>query len=157
MKKKYTHFSDSPFTFDPNRKYSLDCHPITMKPTGLWLSDENEEESWKWFCEEDAGWFDKVKYRADFYIKNDANVLILDTLYKIVKFAETYSSPPWMNITATINIYWDKVKQLYSGIIISPYQWNLRFQPGFLWYYGWDCASGCIWDLSVLEEVKDER
>ena len=22
------------------------------------------------------------------------------------------------------------------------------------WYYGWDCASGCIWDVSCIEEFK---
>lgn len=29
--------------------------------------------------------------------------------------------------------------------------WNLRFHEDFLWYYGWDCASGCFWDPSILE------
>jgi hypothetical protein len=21
------------------------------------------------------------------------------------------------------------------------------------WYYGWDCASGCIWDSAAVERV----
>jgi hypothetical protein len=27
---------------------------------------------------------------------------------------------------------------------------------GLMWYYGWDCASGCIWDTSVIERVTLE-
>ena len=22
------------------------------------------------------------------------------------------------------------------------------------WYYGWDCASGCIWDPAAVAEIK---
>ena len=22
------------------------------------------------------------------------------------------------------------------------------------WYYGWDCASGCVWDASAVQSVE---
>ena len=38
------------------------------------------------------------------------------------------------------------------GIIISPYQWDCRLALESGWYYGWDCSSGCIWDISCIQD-----
>ncbi len=51
-------------------------------------------------------------------------------------------------------IDWIKVAKQYAGLIIAPYQWGYRLEPGTHWYYGWDCASGCIWDASVIERIE---
>ena len=37
-------------------------------------------------------------------------------------------------------------------MFITPYQWELRFELD--WYYGWDVASGCVWNLSVIESME---
>jgi len=37
------------------------------------------------------------------------------------------------------------VSKEYDGIEIAPYQWDARLS--LIWYYGWDVASGCIWNL----------
>ena len=37
----------------------------------------------------------------------------------------------------------------YDGIEINPYQFEARYQ--YTWYYGWDIASGCIWNLSGVK------
>ena len=26
-----------------------------------------------------------------------------------------------------------------------------------LWYHGWDCASGCIWDLKAIDSINVRR
>lgn len=52
-------------------------------------------------------------------------------------------------------IDWVKVKPLYDGIIITPYQWRCRLDPDIFWYYSWDCASGCIWNLETIETTKE--
>lgn len=36
---------------------------------------------------------------------------------------------------------------------ITPYCWPARMDPDLIWYYGWDCASGCIWDASTIHQV----
>lgn len=36
----------------------------------------------------------------------------------------------------------------------APYQWRRRNERGFSWYYGWDCASGCIWRASAIREIR---
>jgi len=48
---------------------------------------------------------------------------------------------------------WEKISRQYSGIEINPYLWRRRLQGG-MWYYGWDCASGCVWNESAIKEVK---
>ena len=42
-------------------------------------------------------------------------------------------------------INWVEVSEMYDGVEISPYQWKRRLAINFMWYYGWDCASGVIW------------
>jgi hypothetical protein len=37
----------------------------------------------------------------------------------------------------------------YDGIEINPYQFEARYQ--YLWYYGWDIASGCVWNLNNVK------
>ena len=55
----------------------------------------------------------------------------------------------------TDQIDWAEVASKYDGIIISPYQWSLRLDMEMMWYYGWDCASGCIWNISAIKELKE--
>ena len=53
-------------------------------------------------------------------------------------------------------IRWEEVKTLWDGIIISPYNWKCRHSPSTEWYYGWDCASGCIWNVEAIKNYKLE-
>lgn len=41
----------------------------------------------------------------------------------------------------------------YDGIVITPYVWSMRLDRSAFWYYGWDCASGCIWNASAVAEL----
>jgi hypothetical protein len=50
-------------------------------------------------------------------------------------------------------IDWPKVAEHYAGIEICPYLSNKRNDDDFFWYYGWDVASGCIWDQKGIEEL----
>ena len=49
-------------------------------------------------------------------------------------------------------INWPAVAERYGGILITPYQWSHRMS--LHWYCGWDCASGCVWDLSQIKSVE---
>ena len=49
-----------------------------------------------------------------------------------------------------------KVMDEYDGIIIAPYQYSCRLMnSSTAWYYGWDCASGCIWNLGCISIKLD--
>jgi hypothetical protein len=78
--------------------------------------------------------------------------LVLSTVYEILHFNEKYKT--LFSDNSFRNIDWKKVKKHYKGIIISPYQWKLRLDTRVFWYYGWDCSSGCIWDLSCITNVE---
>lgn len=49
-------------------------------------------------------------------------------------------------------IDWIYVYGLYDGIIINP--WIESKKNSYLWYSGWECASGCIWGLKAIDTVE---
>ena len=81
------------------------------------------------------------------YLTTDEQVLNFAKLYP-------YAKSLWHNELDTHEIDWKKVKSKYQGIIIAPYQWSCRLNLDSNWYYGWDCASGCIWDLDCIKDFK---
>ena len=52
------------------------------------------------------------------------------------------------------SINWSAVAKDYYGIEISPYRPKYRLALGYLWYYGWDVASGCIWNKDAIRGVR---
>ena len=47
---------------------------------------------------------------------------------------------------------WPKIAELYDGILITPYQPAYHLEVR--WYYSWDVASACVWNLDCLERVS---
>jgi hypothetical protein len=50
-------------------------------------------------------------------------------------------------------IDWPVVAEGWAGVEINPYLWKRRLNGG-MWYYGWDCASGCIWDKRAISGIR---
>jgi len=49
-------------------------------------------------------------------------------------------------------INWKEIQeQEYNGIEICPHNWERREELD--WYYPWDVASGCIWNLSGVSDI----
>lgn len=111
-----------------------------FKPTGLWLSVQGEDDWPSWCRSEEFGNIDsKLKYYVT--LENSANILYIQTNMEIVEFTNKYRAdlPGWID--------WCKVAKRYDGIIIPTYKWSYRLDPYTPWYYTWDCASGCIWNV----------
>lgn len=52
------------------------------------------------------------------------------------------------------HIDWPRVEaDGFHGIEISPYLWKRRLEGG-MWYYGWDCAAGVIWNKAAVHSVE---
>lgn len=51
-----------------------------------------------------------------------------------------------------IRIDWLTIYKKYQGIIIAPYFYN--FRNYWIWYNGWDVASGCVWDTKCIESIE---
>ena len=118
------------------------------KPNGLWYACGSE-------------WLD-----FDYKVKNPKYLYKLDIDYSrvlkltkkdIKKFEKEYlQEHPKVQDYYMIN--WKKVAEKYSGIEICPFMQDIHdlaiFENLHIWYYGWDVASGCIWDRSAIKNVE---
>lgn len=123
------------------------------KPQGLWFSVEGEYD-WKWWCEAEKFRLDRLKRAYEIRLTKDARMLRISTAEGIDAVNETYGYRPYSDRgLKMMMIKWHQIARDYQGIIIAPYIWERRFGADCLWYYGWDCASGCIWDVTAIAGV----
>ena len=122
------HMSKTPMTLQKKKYTQADG----MKPNGFWYGFGKE---WiDWTKTEMPEWVGKYIYE----VKIPNNVLKITSYKELLQFNEEFK-------TEQIMIDWKKVASKYDGIEIVPYQPKARMN--LLWYYGWDIASGCIWNL----------
>lgn len=146
------HFSGEPFVFDPNYVYAPDRPKGYGKPVGLWLSDESDL-GWRDWCTDNDWGTERLTHRAEFVLAPGANILHLSTPGQVYAFHKEYSVEPYPGAQYAMIPDWERVMEKYDGILITPYQWALRYEMDLLWYNGWDCASGCFWNLSAIQPV----
>jgi len=121
-------------------------HNVIDKPSGLWYAVGTE---WiEWIESEMPHWMGKTFYKIEISNK----VLKIDTAKKFEELMKKYGEVrriPGLKYSRKHNLYinWKKVAEDYSGIEIAPYRWHYRHE--YMWYYGWDVASGCIWKKAV--------
>jgi len=125
-----------------------------MKPKGFWVSDESEF-GWSDWCERE-GFRLGIHHMHKVTLAENANILHIKNVKEITDFNEAYSKPLYPDAKYAIAIDWLQVSKIYQGIIITPYLHEVRLEPKFMWYYGWDCASGCIWNKKAIKELKYE-
>lgn len=142
-------------TFDPNLVYPRSDRDAYFKPCGLWVSDE-DDYGWSKWCTSEEFQPDGLKYAHLVELYPDNNVLFLRSVEELDYFHKQFAThigdfekkyrrkPTWLN--------WTNVYPLWQGIIITPYLWERRMD--YMWYYGWDCASGCIWDLHAIRTFQ---
>ncbi len=130
-----------------------------FKPRGLWVSDDACEDNWRTWCEDEGFRLGDLVCVTDIMLKPDASVLVISTAEEIDAFTRRWAVHPFPGNELNMFIDWPCVRTLYAGLIITPYIWSRRLsiRPGDLdamWYYSWDCASGCIWDPAAIESVR---
>jgi hypothetical protein len=143
-------------TFDPNRVYPKPEKDYYFKPHGLWVSDE-DDYGWSHWCTAEEFSLDRLMYEhlVELYPVN--NILFIRSVEELDKFHDRYSIDiikDWIPHYPSRKDWldWPQVYPLWQGIIITPYLWERRMD--YMWYYGWDCASGCIWDLSAIRSFQ---
>lgn len=86
-------------------------------------------------------------------------MLTLKSVQTIRRFTEQYSANVFSTLKldhlASFGIDWPRVAAVYDGIEIPRYIYQCRLERGVIWYYGWDCASGCVWNLDRVR-IKQE-
>jgi len=161
---KLVHFSDQIVTAVHN-DFRQTGH---NKPHGFWVSVEGEidgEESYGWrqWCEDEGFGLNRLTHAHEVTLTPDAHILRIRTGVDLNTFDDQWrEQPDWSDpiqrkyhprLSSTID--WSRVAKRWQGIIIAPYLWSHRLEGPF-WYYGWDCASGCIWDPSAIASIKLE-
>lgn len=142
------------------QRFSYREQKVAYKPIGFWVSDE-DEHGWKDWCEGEQWGLSRLTREYEVVLADKANVLYINSLRQLDEFREAYMASLYPDVEGLSGIVdgidWSKVAQKYDGIIISPYFYQRRFATGFMWYYGWDCASGCIWNVRAIKEVREVR
>jgi len=122
----------------------------TMKPIGLWYAFGTEWIDWC-VTEHMGDWISDCNV-FKIYANPDA-ILQIKSDQDIVSFNNDFKGRK-NDIWWSFGINWSEVAKQYSGIEINPYNWERRLDPQFTWYYSWDVASGCIWDLKAIKKIS---
>jgi hypothetical protein len=152
------------------------------KPIGFWLSAGTAWERW---CKSNDFESFRLRYQYRIKLRKNHNVLMIHDLVGFDKFCYEYGYDPYgiysNHSEKTKELFgeseagqrlatywhirkyypdcrWNLVKEKYQGIIICPYFHNRRLMTSHSqWYYGWDCASGCIWDVDCIKSFELEK
>ena len=148
-----SHFSNEPYLrhIYSKKQRVAEYRSCFDKPCGLWVSVDGEHD-WPSWCESES--FGIGRFRHQIYLAPDSNVLHLKSASDIMDFRAKWGIEKEDRFR-DVYIPWEKVAEAYQGIIIAPYQWSRRMEEN--WYYGWDCASGCIWDAAAIQCAEPIR
>ena len=153
------HYADAPLAFDADRTYVQGEPYAFRKPEGLWVSVQGEDD-WPSWCSREEYAPNRLRHSHQVRLFRDANILMINSSAELLDFTDAYAvQTDWerrwdwkRDNKRQWPIDWRQVAMQYDGIIIAPYQWQCRSAVD--WYYGWDCASGCIWNLSAIVSVE---
>lgn len=133
--------------------------PTGMKPQGLWYGFDGSWASW---CERNAFKCGKHFYEVGL---DTSKILRIENLNQFEEFEKEYAcnsiffneigiKEPTTLMTRAfgLNIDWPRLKKEYAGLEINPWIHTKHLES--IWYYGWDCASGVIWDISVINQFQ---
>ncbi len=131
------------------------------KPAGLWISVEGEDDWLEW-CKGAGFGLSRLTHPTEIVLSPKARVLRVEGDVALREFHRTYKCQPWyadkMNGSTRLfdgsAIRWGDIAEEYDGVIIAPYVWSLRLDMDARWYYGWDCASGCLWNNRAVSELR---
>ena len=117
-----------------------------LKPTGLWYSCGDE---WvEWLESEMPSWLNRVNYLYRIEV-NQERILTLRNPKDFEFLKDNFNSDDGFGVN------WKKIQdEGYAGIEICPRQSSIKQNYDYLWYSGWDVASGCIWDPAGIKGFK---
>ncbi|NKV19232.1 hypothetical protein GS913_06550 [Rhodococcus hoagii] len=137
------HYAETQRSLDRERDYQTVRRD---KPDGLWVSILGEDD-WPSWCRENEFREHTLEVAHEVRLAADANVLLVNGPREFDEFDAKYRTADSRKFNEFID--WPRVESEYDGIIIAPYLWSRRSSA--FWYYGWDCASGVIWNLCAIE------
>lgn len=160
------HYHQEPVELDRSRVYEQDRnHWRAGKPHGLWVSVQGEDD-WEAWCQGEEWDLASLAHVHRVTLRPSSDVLWLSTAEKLDAFHAEWSYEDDFERRMAVNsplseeyrrshwpVDWAKVAQRWDGVMFAPYLWSRRLGGPF-WYYGVDCASGCIWNLDAIEAFE---
>jgi hypothetical protein len=150
-----SHFSKTPLleirSVD-QRPQSPDYKSPYDKPRGLWVSVDGPSDWPSWCHSEMPDWMSGVIHHRIRLVESP-RILLLANIGMMIDFQSEFGRECGRWDERYID--WPTVAERYHGIIIAPYHWACRYE--MKWYYGWDCASGCIWNAEAIASVEQVR
>lgn len=128
------------------------------KPRGLWVSVLGRDD-WASWCRAESFRRTRRQCASRIVLSPSAKVLRMASAHEMDAFTRQYGEVIRLQGSRynRTGINWSKVAAEYDGIIIAPYIWSRRLHDLTGWYYGWDCASGCIWNSRAIARVQALR
>lgn len=124
------------------------------KPHGFWVSVSGKND-WPSWCESEGFRPGNLIHEHAVILTQNSRILHLGCDDAIEEFTMEYGVRDMTSVRYRYrSICWDRLYDKYHGIIIAPYSWELRNLEFTSWYYGWDCASGCIWDVDAIASIQ---
>ena len=144
-------------------------HGDRGRPKGLWVSVGDDwlvDQYERWRTDGRSGsahYPHRFNYANEITIADASNIMVITDELEFRAFNDEYSElRPEFGPQAHI-IRWRDIRRHYEGIIIAPYIENMAVRtdargnpsaiPESIWYYTWVVASGCLWDVSVIENI----
>lgn len=138
MSKTYYHYSER-----SNLEPVEERDHTWIKPVGLWITDDSAD-NWPNWCRKQNYPCGTHLFQID--ILPNSNLRWVTSAEELDIFTEKYSTFE----TGLKFIDWKRVIDKYNGLMIFPYLHSRRYEH--MWYYGWDCASGCLWNPQACIE-----
>lgn len=143
------HYASEALELDRARQYGQASGDY--KPNGFWVSVLGERD-WPSWCMDEGFALDSLGAEHEVVLSESANIRLIESVDGLDEFFEAYRTALYPGDERRGAINWAMVAEDYDGILITPYQYGRRLNA--MWYYGWDCASGCIWNLDAIESVR---
>ncbi len=156
-----------PIVLDRNWVYDFDRPRGHGKPAGLWVSVPGEYGWPQWCADTYDDYGDRGVVTHEVIVDDVAAVHTIGSKDEMYAFHDEYAvqtdfdhdfddvrgAAEGLPRKSFWPIDWRKVADSFDGIVITPYLWECRLDSSVNWYYTWDCASGCIWNLDAIVSV----
>jgi hypothetical protein len=148
----WVHYNNSPKPVIIKDVAQADHH----KPCGLWITPHGQEDNWIDWCITEDFHVNRYTNAHEVIFSPTANLLTMSTPQELDSFTDEYGIDLATSTRLKLNgkynhtCDWERVAEKWDGILITPYIWERRRT---MWYYSWDCASGCIWRASAIEKI----
>lgn len=175
-----SHYSPVHMLTVESRVHVRDPGRLPYKPNGFWISVDGDDD-WLHWAKDNNFNIHNLAHRHVVTLKPDAKVRLITTDAELCAFIKEYGEVmpypytrrgvtlegeiakmdawlaadcPWDACRVDLNPDWNRVMKDYDAMIIAPYLYRSRWP--FIWYYTWDCASGCIWNTSIIESITHD-